>query len=197
MNSLSSTGVDIAWLISYIAPGFLARFGYRLSAPGADRPVGEVLLLAVVMSLPLVAVADAIAPDDVRPPDLGYVAPLLLASLAIGYGAALLRGGEWMSARLARWFRYEVAPPVSSYSLMLTDLPSRGVVTIALKDGRSVTGRPAGVPHREDDPIQEICLSHPREWHGDELVPLLNTGRLIIPLSEISHVAAPSPLQER
>jgi hypothetical protein len=51
---------QVGEVITYVAPGFLAQLGYRTHYHAPERSAGQVLIISVVISLPLVALADAL-----------------------------------------------------------------------------------------------------------------------------------------
>src|ERR1035441_238267 len=94
---------QVGEVITYVAPGFLAQLGYRTRYPAPERPAGQVLIISVVISLPLVALADALISGSHKPTRLLYILVLTVGAFALGYGVALLRGrkfARWLLARL-------------------------------------------------------------------------------------------------
>ena len=177
----------VGQVITYVAPGYLAYFGYRLRYPGPDRPAGEVLIISVVISLPLVALVSAVLPGAQKPTQLGYVAVLLAVGLIGGYVAALGRGRPRMKRFLA-WLGYRMEPEGSIYSQTLAHMSDEGTVLLEFKDGRRVTGCPRNGPQHKDDGINELYLVYPQAL-GDDGQPVpINGAGLIVPLSEISNI---------
>lgn len=102
MRSVVLDANAVGQLISFVAPGYLARLGYRARYPAPDRPAGEVLIISVVASLPLVALVNAILSGRQKVTQIEYVAALLVLALAVGYGLALARGARPVERLLAR-----------------------------------------------------------------------------------------------
>jgi hypothetical protein len=177
----------VGQLVTYVAPGFLARVGYRARYPGPDEPAGEVLIISVVVSLPLVAAVTALLPGAQKPTQLGYVALLLAVGLIGGYLVALARGTRRVKGVLAR-VGYTLEPPGSIYASTLREMSPEGTVVVELKDGRRVLGYPRIGPQHKDDGITELYLTYPEaqpptggEW--------LAVGEgIIIPLSDIGSI---------
>ena len=177
----------VGQVITYVAPGFLARIGYRTRYPGPDSPSGEVLILAVVVSLPLVAVVGATLPGAQEATQVGYVALLLALGLIIGYIAALIRGAR-PSKKLLSKVGYRLDPEGSIYARTLKHMSDEGSVVVELKDGRRVSGAPGGGPQHKGDGVAELYLTYP-EAQDDEGEWVSVGASLIIPLAEISTVA--------
>jgi hypothetical protein len=177
----------VGQVITYVAPGYLAYFGYRLRYPGPDRPAGEVLIISVVISLPLVALVSAVLPGSQKPTQLGYVALLLTVGLIGGYVAALARRRPRMKRFLA-WLGYRMEPEGSIYSQTLAHMSDEATVLVEFKDGRRVTGCPRNGPQHKDDGINELYLVYPQALDDDgQPVPIKGAG-LIVPLSEVSNI---------
>lgn len=174
-------------VVTYVAPGFLAYSGYRLRYPGPSRPPGEVLIISVVASLPLVALVMALLPGAQKPSQLGYIAILLVLALLVGYLAALARGTAATKAALAR-LGYRIEPEGSIYSQTLRHLPADAAVLVELKDGRRITGCPRNGPQHRDDGIKELYIVYPMARDDDgNLVDIGGEG-IIVPLSEVSNI---------
>lgn len=122
----------VGQVITYVAPGYLAYFGYRLRYPGPDRPAGEVLIISVVTSLPLVALVTALLPGAQKPSQVGYVALLLALALVLGYLGALARGTKPIK-RFLGWLGYRTQPESSIYAQTLYHLPDAAPVLIELQ----------------------------------------------------------------
>jgi hypothetical protein len=174
-------------VVTYVAPGFLAYSGYRLRYPDASRAPGEVLIISVVTSLPLVALVMALLPGAQKPSQLGYVALLLVFALVVGYLAALARGTGAAKGALGR-LGYRMEPEGSMYAQTLRHLPSDAAVLVELKDGRRITGCPRNGPQHKDDGINELYIVYPmaRDVDGN-LVDIGGEG-IIVPLSEVSNI---------
>lgn len=178
----------VGQVITYVAPGFLARIGYRTRYPGPDAPSGEVLILAVVASLPLVAVVGAVLPGAQKATQLGYVALLLILGLVSGYIAALVRGRR-LSKRLFSWVGYRLDPEGTIYARTLKHMSDEGSVVVELKDGRRLWGAPSGGPQHKGDGVAELYLTYP-EAQDDEGGEWVKVGQgLIVPLTEVSTIA--------
>ena len=147
-------------VVTYVAPGFLAYTGYRLRYPGAGRAPGEVLIISVVASLPLVALVMALLPGAQKPSQFGYVAILLVFALVVGYLAALARGTGAAKDALGR-LGYRMEPEGSIYAQTLRHLPDDAPVLVEFKDGRRITGCPRNGPQHKDDGINELYLGVP------------------------------------
>jgi hypothetical protein len=177
----------VGQVVTYVAPGFLTFLGYRARYPGPDRPAGEVLIISVVISLPLVALLGAVLPGAQHAMQFGYVALLLVSALALGYGASLLRGQHWMK-RLLGALGYRLEAEGTIYAQTLKHMSPGGSVLVELKDGRRVWGCPRSGPQSKDDGVNELFLVYPeaQDGAGGDWVPVGPAA--IIPLSEVSHV---------
>jgi hypothetical protein len=177
----------VAQVITFVAPGFIARLGYRLRYPGPERPAGEVLVIAVVASLPLVAAVNAALPGAQKPTQFGYVALLLALAVSLGYGAASVRGSRPGKRALGK-LGYRIQPEGSMYSQTLFHMSEPATVMVELKDGRRIWAYPRRGPYYKDDGINELYLVHPKcEDDRGNWQPVGGPG-LIIPLSEVCTV---------
>jgi len=177
----------VGQVITYVAPGYLAYLGYRLRYPGPDRPAGEVLIISVVASLPLVALVTAAMPDAQKPSQLGYIALLLALAAVLGYVAALVRGRPRTKKLLGK-LGYRLEPESSIYAQTLYKMSDEGSVLVEMKDGRRVSGCPRNGPQYKDDGINELYLVYPHahdDAGGSEPVA---GAALIVPLSEVSNI---------
>jgi hypothetical protein len=178
---------SVGQVVTYVAPGFVARLGYKARYPGPDRPAGETLIISVVASLPLVALVSAILPGAQRPTQFGYVALLLALALAIGYGTAVLRGRQWVKEKLTK-LDFRLQPEGSIYSQTLELMSDEGAVVVELKDGRRIWGCPRAGPAYKDDGINELYLTYPKAETGEDAWVSAGAG-LIVPLAEVSTIA--------
>jgi hypothetical protein len=180
------TANEVAQVVTYVAPGFFARLGYRARFPSTDRPAGEVLIISAVLSLPLVALASWL-PGAQKPTQLGYVLVLLLGSAVLGYLAAWLRGSR-LGKRLLAWlFDYRIQPEGSIYAQTLKKLPPTSPVTVELKDGRRVSGTPRLGPENKDDGINELYLTHPTALQDGTTWVAVGAG-IIVRLDEVANI---------
>ena len=176
----------VGQIVTFVAPGFLAQLGYGARYPGPHRPAGETLIIAVVISLPLVALANAVLPGTQRATQVGYVLLLLGFALVLGYVASVVRGRPRSGAALAR-MGYRLQPEGTIYAQTLKHMTDTGTVLVELKDGRRVWGCPRSGPQSKDDGVNELYLVYPEspdengEWH-----PVGPAA--IIPLAEVNHI---------
>jgi len=187
MSDVALTADDVAALLTYVVPGFLARQGYRTRFPGRDHPAGEVLIVSAVLSLPLVAFISAVLPGAQEPTQFGYVALLVVFSFGLGYLAAVARGTQRVKDFLSEKLKYQLVPEGSIYSQTLKHMSPTGQVTIELKDGRRVAGMPRNGPQYKDDGINELYLTNPKALGHDDVWVTVGEG-LIIPLTEVSNI---------
>ena len=177
----------VGQVITYVAPGYLAYFGYRLRYPGPDRPAGEVLIISVVISLPLVALVTALLPGAQQPSQVGYVTLLLALALVLGYLVALARGHRWGKGFLG-FIGYRIQPESSIYAQTLYHLPDAAPVLIELKDGRRLWGCARNGPQHKDDGINELYLVYPRVPGKDGVPEPISGAGIIVPLSEVANI---------
>ena len=176
----------VSEVVTYVAPGFLARMGYRTRFPGPDRPAGEVLILAVVASFPLVAFVTAVLPGTQRPTAFGYVVSLCVVSFAFGYLAALLRRWARVKSVLAK-LGYRLEPEQTIWAQTLAEMSPSAEVVVDMKDGRQFRGCPRSGPQHAGDGISELYLVFP-EARNDEGGWSSFDSAIIVPLSEITLV---------
>ena len=177
----------VGHVVTYVAPGFLTYLGYRTRYPGSDRPAGEVLIISVVNSLPLVALVTALLPGRQQATQVGYVILLLALALALGYVAALLRGTKPVRRVLAV-LGHHIQPEGTIYSQTLRHMSEDGTVTVELKDGRRFSGCPRGGPQSKDDGINELYLVYAQVQDDHGSWQSIGGPAVIVPLAEISHI---------
>jgi hypothetical protein len=177
----------VGQVITYVAPGFLARTGYRARYPAPDRPAGEVLIISVVASLPLVALVGLLLTGEQRATQLGYVALLLALGFILGYLVALIRGRRRTKTLLAK-LGYRLQPDGTIYAQTLQHMADDGSVVIELKDGRRIWGCPRNGPQSKDDGVAELYLVYPKcETEGNNWAEV--GAGLIVPLAEVSTIS--------
>jgi Family of unknown function (DUF6338) len=176
----------VGQVVTYVAPGFLTFLGYRARYPAPSRPAGEVLLISVVASLPLVAGVAALLPGEQKATDFEYVALLLSVGWALGYFLAWLRGRRRVKALLER-IGYRIQPEGTIYAQTLAEMSKEGTVVVELKDGRRIWGAPRNGPQSRDDGINELYLCYPKAEHHPGEWGSVGAG-VIVPLSEVSSI---------
>lgn len=176
----------VGQVITYVAPGFLARTGYRARYPAPDRPAGEVLIISVVTSLPLVALV-GLLPGQQDATQLGYVALLLTLGFILGYLVALVRGQGLTKKALAK-LGYRLQPDGTIYAQTLQHMAADGSVVVELKDGRRVWGCPRSGPQSKDDGVTELYLVYPKSQTDEGAWTEVGAG-LIVPLAEVSTIS--------
>jgi hypothetical protein len=173
-------------VVTYVAPGFLAQLGYRMRFPAQERSAGHTLIISVVLSLPLVAAADALIEGSHVATRLGYALALTVGSFVLGYALACIRAHPWVKSILG-WLQYRSPPEGSIYAQTLKHMSAAAPVTVEFKDGRRLNGTPRSGPEFKDDGISELYLTHPEaRTDGGEWVPV--GAGVIVPLSEISNI---------
>jgi Family of unknown function (DUF6338) len=181
---LTLDAINVALLVAYVAPGFLATLGYRARYPAPERSAGYVLILSVVLSLPLVALANALVAGPNKPTRTDYALPLTVGSFVLGYVVALIRGlggTKWLLARLG----YDLQPENSIYLQTLAKIGGKERVQVEMKNGRHIRGIPGAGPAAQDDGINELYLTHPEGPLGDGSWQSLG-GAAIVKLDEAS-----------
>lgn len=173
-------------VVTYIAPGFLAQLGYRARFPAPERSSGQTLIISVVISLPLVALADAVIEGSHSATRLFYAVALTAGSFVVGYLLACVRGTKVAKALLAG-VEYRSPPEGSIYAQTLKHLPPAAPILIEMKDGRRISGTPRSGPEFRDDGIDELYLTHPEAQGPDKQWYSVGAG-VIVPLREISNI---------
>ena len=188
MSDVAVTAEQVGTIVTYVAPGFLARTAYRARLPDRDRPASEALLVSVVLSLPIVTLCDAIIPGEQKPTQAGYVAALLIVSFLGGYLAAAARSTRRVRQWLATTLGHELAPPGSTYLNVFRDQPEEAAITVIMKDGRRYSGSPVFYPSHASDGVTALYLTYPQVASaGGTWVDVGGEG-LILPLTEISAI---------
>lgn len=189
--SATVSAEQVAQIVSFVAPGFFARAAYSLRFPHNKLDEFTAVVASVVVSLPLVAIANVAARKlgiPLSPTDIKYLCVLIGGSLLIGYVAGWLRNLPSVRRSLSRILPYQ--PDPSNYARMLLALPSSAVVTVEFTDGRRVSGTPVAGPGVAEDKISDLVLTHPAwldlrsgQWTEDG-----TGGAIIIPLSQVHNV---------
>jgi hypothetical protein len=158
---------QIAQLIAFVAPGFIARRVFAARYPHREPAQFTQVVSAVVFSLPIVALTNVVARwlgmDPGKVTRLPYVLLLIGLAAVTGY----LIAGLWSSSRFRRLFgRLGLAyqPEDSIYAVLLR-LPPEAVVTVQLTDGSKLSGTPAAGPGRSDGG-NELMITHPAWWNA-------------------------------
>jgi hypothetical protein len=187
------TADEVGQLVTFIAPGFVARLAYSGRFPRKEPQEFTALVSSVVLSLPLVALTKAVAGpigiDETEVTDVAYVALLLGLSAMIGYLVAAIRG--WPRARyVLAGIGLAYQPESSIYAQTMLALPADAVVTIEFTDGRKLSGTPRLGPGLATEDIAEIVLTHPAWWD-----PVASTwveegagGAVIAPIERVQTV---------
>jgi hypothetical protein len=186
MSELALSAVDVGELVTYVAPGYVAQLGYQARFPRPPRPAGELLIVSVVISLPLVALVDALLSGQQGPTQVGHLALLLTGSAVLGYLLALLRGSRPARGFLLR-LGYLYVPEGTIYAETLKQMKPEGTIVVELKDGRRVAGCPRSGPQLKDDGINELYLVYPEAEDHEMQWSSAGEG-LIVPLSEVSTI---------
>lgn len=174
-------------VLIYVAPGFLSYLGYRTRYPAPHRPAGEVLIVSVVASLPLVALVGALLPGRQQANQLGYVLMLLALGLALGYGGALLRGTS-RARRLLEQLGYRIQPEGTVYAQTLQHMSPDATVLVELTDGQRFSGCPRIGSQHKDDGVNELYLVYAKAQSDDgSWLPVGGPG-IIVPLSQLRYV---------
>ncbi len=173
-------------VVTYVAPGFLAQLGYRMRFPAPERSSGQTLIISVVLSLPLVAVTDALINGSHSATRLDYALALTLGSFVLGYVLACIRAGAWIKRGLST-LQYRSPPEGSIYAQTLKHMSARAPIMVEFKDGRRLTGTPRSGPEYKDDGINELYLTHP-EARGEDGEWSHVGAAMIVPLSEINNI---------
>ena len=189
------TAEQVAQVVTFIAPGFFARVSYTSRFPRREPQQAALLIISVVLSLPLVALTNAVARplriDPTKVTSLPYVLLLLGVSMLAGYLTAASRA--WRLCRAALAFLGLVYQPEGSlYAQTLLALPPEAVITVEFTDGRKISGTPRIGPGLAGDGIAELYLTHPAWWDpvraqwaeqdagGGVIVPLENVHSLTL-----------------
>lgn len=188
MSDIALSATDVAEIVTYVAPGYLAYTGFRMRYPRPERSSGHTLILSVVFSLPLVAVAHWVTHGEHTPTQIGYVMALLGGAAVIGYLLALLRSTRF-SGWLLRRIGYRMLPDGSIYAATLSQMSDAGMVQLELKDGRRILGYPRIGPQYREDGIDELYILRPEASDGNsEMAAMDNVEGVIVPLSEVSSI---------
>ena len=177
----------VGQVVTYVAPGFLAYLGYRARYPSSDRPAGEVLIISVVLSLPLVALARLLLPGAQQATELGYVLLLLALGLVGGYLAALVRGRARVRRGLAH-LGYRIQPEGTIYAQTLQHMSEEGTVMVEMKNGRRFSGCPRTGPQCKDDGVNELYLVYAEALDDEGEWQPVGGPAVIVPLAEISYI---------
>lgn len=187
------TADQVAQVVSFIAPGFVARIAYAGRFQRREPQQFSLLVSSVVLSLPLVAAATALARwlgvSYTKVTDLGYVLLLFGLSFAVGWSAALLRARRPVRQVLAR-LGLSYQPEGSIYAQTLLALPPEAVVTVECSDGRKISGTPRIGPGPADGGIAELYLTNPAWWDRarGRWVTEGAGGAVIVPLANVHSV---------
>jgi len=157
------TAEQVGQVVTFIAPGYLARSTFGASFPRPETPDYATLISSVVLSLPLVAIADALVHplglQSTTPTDLAYVALLLMLSVILGYGLGVLRS-TYIGRMLAGRAGFESQADRSIYAQTILSLPPEAAVTRPerwQKSLRFTSGRPVQTHWRDSRIVLDEC----------------------------------------
>lgn len=167
-------------------PAFWPSSATEHASRRPSAPLGQTLIISVVLSLPLVALADALINGSHAATRLLYVLAVTAGSFVIGYGLACVRGRKTIKRALG-WLGYRSPPEGSIYAQTLKHLPPEEPVVVEMKDGRRIYGTPRNGPECEGDGIRELYLTHPEARVSDNDWRPVGAG-VIVPLDEVSHI---------
>lgn len=155
---------EVGRIVSYAAPGYAVYGTYRARFPAAVRPAAEVLIASTVLSLPFVALAQHLAPEDATDPtSLRFVAALLIPAWLAGLLLGWVRG--WGVVRdVFEQAGFGAQAESSVWLRTLRYLDAEAFVTVQFKDGTRVCGQPRLHPGDPTDGIREIYLVNVHEW---------------------------------
>jgi len=185
------TANEVGTLITYVAPGFLLQLGYREKFPAPERSAGWVLIVSLVLSLPLVAIAVGITDwlgGSHRPLAVGYAVSLTLGAFLLGYLVAVIRETRWMRKILA-FFDYWAQPESSIYAQTLLKIGGAAEIEVHTLDGKHLRGVPTIAPLAKDDGIEELHLSRLSVEKEGEFVQDENWKSALVPLSQLTFMA--------
>jgi hypothetical protein len=182
---------DVPRLLTLVAPGFFARTAYGWVLPRKESGELPTLLTSVALSLPVVAVANAVARRVGIRADashLAYVALLLGLAVLAGYGAARLRCTTAVrKALLGLGHRSDPTPSVIARTVMeMSD--TKAQVTITFKDSaRALAGTPRFATEDPDAGEQQLYVDHFRWWSASEngWGQKVDRGGVLVRLSEV------------
>lgn len=163
---------DVPRLLTLVAPGFFAMTAYRWVSPGKDRGELPTLMTSVALSLPFVALANAIAHRvaiTADPTELGFVVLLLALATVTGYAAARVRSASAVRKILLK-IGHHSDPAASVLTRTVMEMnDKKGQVTIRFKDGQSpLAGTPRFATEDPETGEQQIYLDHHRWWNDDK-----------------------------
>ncbi len=190
------TAEEVGRLLTLVAPGYFAQVSYTSRYPRTERGELPTLVMSAALSLPIVALAGAIAPGDPKPLDLGYVALLLGLAIVLGYAFALLRGWSLTRDVLSK-IGYRREPEASVLSRVFGSLPRKHLVTVTFKDGRKVSGsRRLWTGDPDPQKRGDLYLVYPSWWDPvkKDWLPRQKTDGVIVNVDEVLAIdVRPSP----
>jgi len=158
---------DVGRVLTYVAPGFFARVGYTSVFPQRRPEQFYALVVSIAASVPLVALARAMAEEiglSTRPTAAGFALLLVGLGLLSGYSVARVRRAE-RTRRFMRWLRLPSAPEATVLERVLLRMPPEAEVTLTFADGRRLAGYPLlGPGFADGDEVRELYLLEPRWW---------------------------------
>lgn len=163
---------DVTLLLTLVAPGFFAWTSYGWVLPRAAPEELPLLVTSVALSLPLVALAQALAASvgiDSGTKDLAYVVLLMGLSVGAGYAAARIRLLNPVRAFLLRaGHRSDPVATVLVRTVMEMQ-DAKGQVVVNFKDGkRSVAGTPRIATEDPQAPDAQLFLDHVTWWDSEQ-----------------------------
>jgi hypothetical protein len=186
---------DIANIVTFIAPGYIALAVYSLKYAKGDKNFSKILVESVVWSLPLVALANEIwvkffHKQSVASLNIGYAFLVLALAIIGGYVFAELRV-RWPINKLASRFGGLDSPHEDFIRTHFANLKQGEPVSVKLKSGTSFSGTPSsGSIYTKNGP-RKYCFDFVA-WYDDDAGLWQETNSTVmVDLKEVEYIVSP------
>ena len=161
---------DIANIVTFIVPGYLALMIYSIKYAKTDRNVWNVIIESIAWSLPLIAVNNYIweqflSKDPVNSLNKEYAIILFVLAIVSGFLAAWLREAKpinWVAGHLG-----VDSPQEDFIRSHFAKLKPNDAVSVRLKSGAAFSGTPSrGSIYSKNGP-RKYCFEY-IAWYNEE-----------------------------
>lgn len=186
---------DVANVITFVAPGFVALRTYGIVYAKGEKDFAQLVVLSIICSLPIVAAYNfTFGLKEVASTTAPYVLGLVMFSSAIGLLSAALRRSR-VVRKIASRLRFP-EPDEDFVKTQFNKLGQGEPVTVKLKNGELFSGTPQGGSlYRAGQPrpyfFSNVAWFDAEKEQWDE-----RPGSIIIDLNDVEYIQTAQTLPE-
>lgn len=182
---------DVANIVTLIIPGYVAARAYASVYAKGDKEFARIFIESIVLSLPIVAIFNALWPTSASASDSAVLSPLyvvllLLFSATIGLLGARVRRFAFIKL-LLRPFSVP-APDEDFIRQQFGKLTRNEVVSVTLQNGDVFSGTPQGGNIYHAGHSRQYYFNNIAWYNKDTGAWEERSGSIIIDLSHVLHI---------